>query len=60
LLPEIYERYSKWSQAEHGSFESKNTLAEALRERGYKEDRPKNLTRFKLRIRGQDDDCEAF
>jgi hypothetical protein len=50
-LSEIHEKYAKWATAEHGWAASKQKLAEELRARGYEEDHPRNLTRFKLRLR---------
>jgi putative DNA primase/helicase len=55
-LSEIHEKYAKWATAEHGWAASKQKLAEELRARGYEEDHPRNLTRFKLRLRPDEPD----
>jgi putative DNA primase/helicase len=51
FLSEIHEIYAKWATAEHSFAESRKKLAEALRGRGYPEDKPRNLTRFEVRIK---------
>ena len=56
FLSEIHEKYCRWSTAEHGFAAPKQKLADALRARGYKEDHPRNLTRFELRIKGSEDE----
>jgi hypothetical protein len=52
----FHEKYAKWATAEHGWAASKQKLAEELRARGYEEDHPRNLTRFKLRLRPDEPD----
>jgi hypothetical protein len=47
FLKEIHEAYAKWATAEIGFVASKQKLADELRQRGYKEDHPRNLTRFR-------------
>ena len=55
FLSEIYDDYAKWAHAEHGFAVSKKKLAEALRSRGFPEDKPGNLSRFEVWIREPDE-----
>jgi putative DNA primase/helicase len=58
FLKEIHEAYAKWAMAEISWVASKQKLAEELRQRGYQEDHPRNLTRFR-NIRLKDDDSDG-
>ena len=55
-LKTLHDSYAKWATEEIGWAASKQKLAEELRARGYEEDHPRNLTRFKLRLRPDEPD----